>query len=41
MKLLKALAGICSAIALASALSGCVVVPVPIGHGGYYHHDRY
>lgn len=41
MKLLKTLAGVCTAIALVSALSGCVVVPVPYGHGGYYHHYRY
>jgi hypothetical protein len=39
MKLLKTLVGVCTAIALVSALSGCVVVPY--GHGGYYHHYRY
>jgi hypothetical protein len=41
MKFTRIIAAACIAIAAASALSGCVVVPVPYGHGGYYHHYRY
>jgi hypothetical protein len=42
MKLLKLCAGLCAAVTLVGSLSGCVVVPVPFGHGGggYYHHYR-
>lgn len=38
MRLIKAVAGVCVLVALGSALSGCVIVPVPYGHGGYYHY---
>jgi hypothetical protein len=42
MRKIRIIASVCAAIAMATALSGCVVVPVPFGvgyygHGGYYH----
>jgi len=40
MRLLKAAAGVCILVVLGSALSGCVVVPYPRYHGGYYHDRR-
>jgi hypothetical protein len=40
MRLLRATAGVCVLVVLGSALSGCVVVPYPHGHGGYYHYRR-
>ncbi len=40
MKIRKALLGAFALIVLSSALSGCVIVPVPYGHGGYYHYRR-
>ena len=41
MKLLKAISAICIVVVLGSALGGCVVIPVPFGPGGYYHHYRH
>jgi hypothetical protein len=32
--------GLCAAAILSTALSGCVVVPVPYRYG-YHHHDYY
>jgi hypothetical protein len=40
MRLIKVVAGACILAALGSALGGCVVVPVPYWHGGYYHDRR-
>jgi hypothetical protein len=40
MRLLKAAVGVCILAALGCALSACVVVPYPHGHGGYYHYRR-
>ena len=40
MRLVKAAAGVCILVVLGSVLSGCVVMPVPYGHGGYYHYHR-
>jgi hypothetical protein len=40
MRLARLTAAACIAVVLSSALSGCVVVPVPYryGHTGYYHY---
>ena len=40
MRSIRAIAGVCVLVVLGSALGGCVVVPVPFGHGGYYHDHR-
>ena len=38
MKLTKILLGLCAAAVLSSALSGCVVMPVPYRYGHYHHY---
>jgi hypothetical protein len=40
MRLLKAISSVCVVVLLASALGGCVVVPVPYGPGYYHHYYR-
>ncbi|HEY4068904.1 MAG TPA: hypothetical protein VGM74_18510 [Burkholderiaceae bacterium] len=43
MRKIRIIAAVCAGIAMASALSGCVVVPVPfgVGFGGYGHGHYY
>jgi len=38
MRLAKTVLGICAVAVLSSALSGCVVVPVPYRYGHYHHY---
>jgi hypothetical protein len=41
MNLKRILVYACAMLALGTALGGCVIVPVPIGHGRYERDDRY
>ncbi len=41
MNKLKRALGLCALLAMGTALSGCVVVPVPFGYyGGHHHYHR-